>query len=252
MTELAPQELVLVSPRHLAGSGLASTNVDALGPLIHHFGWTVVEKLPHGHRALLASPGGEVLVDFDPLRQDGLWWTISHHEPYWQAQFSRQTPVEAIGAVTQALPQLLGDDRYADRIPVTDRTTARLARASGWSVRGITHGVTWTSPDGHCTADHTGGTEHVWQFTHSVHDGFDTHWTATFTVDTPERVTAQFMAHLSDDRPVQRHFEDIPVLARSSAAITALSTSGLGAHTVNAVAQLGRAVPDRGRTPNHR
>ncbi|MER7851354.1 DUF317 domain-containing protein [Streptomyces bacillaris] len=252
MTQLAPQELVLVSPRHLAGSGLATTNVDALGPLIHHFGWTLVEELPHGRRALIASPGGEVLVDFDPLRQDGLWWTISHHEPYWRAEFSRQTPVEAIGAVTQALPQMLGDDRYADRIPMTDQSTAGIARAEGWSVRGNKHGVTWTSPDGHCIAEHTGGTEHAWRFTHSVHDGFDTHWAATFTVDTPERVSAQFMAHLTDDRPVLRRFEDVSTLARGAAAITALQTGGLGAHTVAAVAQVGRTASHRGRPASHR
>ncbi|MFE5647558.1 DUF317 domain-containing protein [Streptomyces cyaneofuscatus] len=246
-----PTELVLVSPRHLAGPGTASTIADALGPLIHHFGWTTVEKLPHGRRVLLASPGGEILVDFDPLRQDGVWWTISHHEPHWRAEFSRQTPAEAITAVTQALPQMLGDDRYADRIPVTDQTTASLAREGGWSVRGTRQGATWTSPDGHCTAEHTAGTEHVWHIKHSVLDGFDTHWSAAFTVDTPERVTAQFMAHLTDDRPVLRHFEDVPALARGAAVITPLSIGGLGAHTVHAVDQVGRAVP-KGRSPSHR
>ncbi|MEV3898403.1 DUF317 domain-containing protein [Streptomyces anulatus] len=252
MTLFAPTKLVLVSPRHLAGSGLGSTNVDALGPLIHHFGWTTVEKLPHGRYALLASPGGEVLVEFDPLRQDGLWWTISHHEPFWQAQLSRQTPVEAISALTQALPQMLGDDQYADRIPVTDQTTANAARAGGWSVRGTIDGATWTSPDGHCTAEHTAGTEHVWYFKHSVLDGFDTHWTASFTVDTPERVTAQFMAHLVDDRPVLRHFEDVPILARGAAVITPLSLGGLGGHTVHAVEQVGRTVPHKSGTSRHR
>nr|WP_185907297.1 DUF317 domain-containing protein [Streptomyces sp. WAC04770] len=253
MTQLAPQELVLVSPRHLAGSGLASTNVDALGPLIHYFGWTVVEKLPNGRRALIASPGEEVLVEFDPRRQDSLWWwTISHHEPFWQAQFSQQTPVETIAARTQALPQMLGDDRYADRIPMTGQTTAGIARAEGWSVRGNKHGVTWTSPDGHCIAEHTGGTEYVWHFKHSVFGAYDTHWAATFTVDTPERVSAQFMAHLADDRPVLRRFEDVPARARGAAAITALQTGGLGAHTVDAVAQVGRTASYRGRPASHR
>ncbi|MER6190207.1 DUF317 domain-containing protein [Streptomyces cyaneofuscatus] len=147
---------------------------------------------------------------------------------------------------------MLGDRRYADRIPLTDETTAGIARASGWSVRGTKHGVTWTSPDGHCIAEHTGGTEYVWHFKHSVLGAYDTHWDATFTADIPERVSAQFMAHLTDDRPVLRHFQDVPARARGAATITTLSTGGLDAHTMNAVAQAGRTASYRGRPASRR
>lgn len=37
----------------------------------------------------------------------------------WEAVFSRQAPLEAVAAFTQALPQILGDDRHAEQIPVT-------------------------------------------------------------------------------------------------------------------------------------
>ncbi|MFE6932937.1 DUF317 domain-containing protein [Streptomyces sp. NPDC057699] len=61
-----------------------------------------------------------------------MWWTIAHHEPYWQIEFSRQTPSEAIASVTQALPQLLGDHRHTDRIPLATESTAHLSKANSW------------------------------------------------------------------------------------------------------------------------
>ncbi|MFB6539200.1 DUF317 domain-containing protein [Streptomyces noursei] len=61
----------------------------------------------------------------------GTWWTIAHHEPYWEVQFSRQTPMEAVAAVTQALPQLLGDHRHAERIPITSRPQASSRSREG-------------------------------------------------------------------------------------------------------------------------
>ncbi|MER7718195.1 DUF317 domain-containing protein [Streptomyces flaveolus] len=33
-----------------------------------------------------------------------MWWTIAHHEPYWQIEFSRQTPSEAIASVPSSSP----------------------------------------------------------------------------------------------------------------------------------------------------
>ncbi|MEU8592350.1 DUF317 domain-containing protein [Streptomyces globisporus] len=245
MTRLAPDELVLVSPRHLAGTGLDKLS-DALGPLIHLFGWSSENRLP---QVSLASPGGELFLDFAPDRQDGLWWTIEHHEPFWRAEFTRQVPVEAIAALTQALPQVLGDHRHADRIPFADDYPARIAKRCGWAARSTTNGVTWTSPDGHCTADHTTDPEHAWRFMHSVHDGFDTHWTANFTVDTPDRVVAQFLAHLADDEPVERRFGDVPPMALGSALITSTRSTGLGAHTQHALEQIGRNLTSRPRHP---
>ncbi|MEW1615637.1 MULTISPECIES: DUF317 domain-containing protein [unclassified Streptomyces] len=245
MTRFAPDELVLVSPRHLAGTGIDKIR-DALAPLIRLFGWTSEKQLP---QVSLASPGGELFLDFTPDRQDDRWWSIAHHEPFWRVEFTRQVPVEAIAAVTQALPQILGDNRHASRIPFADEYPALIAKRCGWAVRGTTCGVTWTSPDGHCTVEHTTDPDHPWRFTHSVHDGFDTHWTGTFTVDTPDRVVAQFLTHLADERPVQRHFGDVPPLALGAAVITPTRSSGLGAETLHTAEQLGQLLAPTSRAP---
>ncbi|CAO0837415.1 hypothetical protein SMICM17S_11124 [Streptomyces microflavus] len=145
MRRFTPDEVVLVSPRHLAGAGVDKIR-DALGLLINMFGWTP-EKLPPAGHVLLNSPGGEMVLDFTPDRQDSGWWTIAHHEPLWRAEFTRQVPVEAIAAVTQTLPQVLGDDRYADRIPFANEYPASIAKNHGWAIRGTAHGTTWTSPE---------------------------------------------------------------------------------------------------------
>ncbi|MFJ9979359.1 DUF317 domain-containing protein [Streptomyces cyaneofuscatus] len=247
MTRFAPDELVLVSPRHLAGAGVDKIR-DALGPLINMFGWTSEQLPPAGH-VLLNSPGGEVVLDFTPGRQDGVWWTIAHHEPVWQAEFTRQTPVEAISAVTQALPQVLGDCRHADRIPFADEYPASIAKGRGWAIQGAAHGTTWTSPDGHCKVEHTADARHPWRFTHSVRHGVGTGWTATFTVDTPIRVVAQFVTHLTDERPVERRFADVPVLALGAAVITSTRSSRPGAETLHTAQQLGRLLAPTSRAP---
>ncbi|MCL7493816.1 hypothetical protein M8I34_20800 [Streptomyces sp. MCA2] len=61
-----------------------------IGSLVHLFNW------PYGHdprtgRVAIDSPCGSVFVGFEPSRDDGIWWDIRHHEPYWAAQFSLQT-----------------------------------------------------------------------------------------------------------------------------------------------------------------
>lgn len=53
MNTFAPEDLVLVSPRHLAGSGTRLT--DALGPLLHLFGWSYAHD-PATRRIRLDSP----------------------------------------------------------------------------------------------------------------------------------------------------------------------------------------------------
>ncbi|MFC8567398.1 hypothetical protein ACFUIW_16730 [Streptomyces sp. NPDC057245] len=101
MRPFAPQDRVLVSPRYLAGAGIDRL-ADAIGPLVHLFGWPSEHDRASG-RISVHSPDGSLFVNFN----------------------SRQTPIEAIAAVTQALPQLLGDDRHIDRIPLTTTPPSR-------------------------------------------------------------------------------------------------------------------------------
>lgn len=241
MTHFEPQDRVLVSPRHLAGAGIDRL-ADAIGPLIHLFGWQNEHDRATG-RITVSSPDGSVFVNFNSSHAQGQWWSVSHHEPFWEAKFTRQTPIEAIAAVTQALPQLVGDHRHADQIPLTTSALAQIADLNHW--RG--DGVTFTSPDGHCLLQHTPGDETPWWFQHHVYDGVDTHWHASFTQDTPERLVAQFLAHLATTTPVERAFRDVPYLVRDldDALITPVRGAAVNPHVHHAGAQLGRAARRR-------
>lgn len=141
----------------MAGAGDRFANV--LGPLIQLFGWRH-EHDPATGNVTIDSPDGSVFVDFHPLHPLGCWVTVAHHEPYWEAAFSRQAPLEAVAAVTQALPQLLDDTRHSDRIPITDMSLDQLAELHGWAAKD--KGVL-TSPDHYCRLEHTRGEEIGWQ-----------------------------------------------------------------------------------------
>ncbi|WP_432112702.1 DUF317 domain-containing protein [Streptomyces sp. S1] len=215
--EFSPDERVLVSPRHLAGTG--DRVADVLGPLIHLFNW----RHTHDESAgciTVDSPDGSIVIDFTPTTFEGVWWTIAHHEPFWRITATQQTPLEVLASVTQALPQLLGDTRHSDRIPFTTRTVAENADLYNWTRAGNASGVSFTSPNGHCTVRHAPGTEQPWRFEHSVWDGFGTRWHAAFEGEVPDALARQFFLFLATDVPVERTVEDIPHLARSQARMT--------------------------------
>ncbi|MEU2231280.1 DUF317 domain-containing protein [Streptomyces vietnamensis] len=232
--KLDEQARVLVSPRYLAGRGDRLT--DVLGPLIHLFGWSSAHDPETGHIAV-SSPDGALLVNFSPSTPSAPWWTITHRNPFWRIAATRQTPLEALAGITQALPQLLGDTRHADRIPLTKRSVADIADLYGW----ITDAGSSTSPDGHCTVHHAAS--QPWRVEHSVHEGhegFDTHWTVRSTGAVPVQLPAQFLTCLATPDPVERTLADVPYLARREARLTPLAShrSGLGAHVVHALGDL--------------
>ncbi|WP_326812269.1 DUF317 domain-containing protein [Streptomyces scopuliridis] len=243
MNAFEPTDRVLVSPRYLAGAGAGRLG-DALGALIHLFGWHTTHDPATGHISL-DSPHHSLSVDFDPSRFDGIWWTIAHHEPFWKAQFTHQTPIEAIAAVTQALPQLLGDHRHAERIPLTTTSPSATAATHRWTAE--SDGTVFTSPDGHCTLRCTPDDEAAWTVSHSVYGRISTEWSAVFTRDAPERLFAQFFAHLASNDPVERVFNDVPrrVQHSESALITPVRGAAVNPHTHHAVAQAARAHADR-------
>ncbi|CAO0837416.1 hypothetical protein SMICM17S_11125 [Streptomyces microflavus] len=69
-------------------------------------------------------------------------------------------------------------------------------------------------------------------------------------MDTPTQVVAQFVTHLSDDRPVERRFADVPAAALDAAVITPISSSsGPSTHTLHPVERLGHSLTSAGRSP---
>ncbi|MGW2597166.1 hypothetical protein [Streptomyces klenkii] len=167
MKAFAPEDKVLVSPRHLAGAGLDHLS-DAIGPLIHLFGWQTEHNAASGHVAL------------DTPRAACLWTS------------------------PPAAPTACGGQ---------SRTTSRS------------------------------GIEH------SVHDGFDTHWSTRFTADDPPEAVTQFFAHLATSAPVEREFREIPFLARDlgDALITPVRGAAVNPHIHHAAT---RAAPTH--TARHR
>ncbi|WP_406220658.1 DUF317 domain-containing protein [Streptomyces decoyicus] len=245
MNKFTADDEVLVSPRHLAGGGPNQFR-NVLGPLIHMFDWPYTHNPSTGH-ITIDSPCGSTFIDFTPTRLDGIWWNISHYEPYWKAQFSRQTPAEALSAITQTLPQLIGDDRHARRIPLATNTLPQTADLNSWTTSAEGTATVFTSADGHCAFTHEPDSEVPWRFEHSVYDGFDTHWNATFTQDTPKQLVAEFFTNLASSEPAERVFGDVPYLVRhhSGALITPVQGAAVNPHVHHAVAQVAQACADR-------
>ncbi|MFJ6752152.1 DUF317 domain-containing protein [Streptomyces sp. NPDC091266] len=237
MSQYAPDERVMVSPRYMAGAG--DRIADVIGPLIHLFGWNHEHEATTGH-VKIDSPDGSLVVDFTPLHPLGRWCTVAHHEPYWEATFSRQSPLEAVAAVTQALPQLLGDARYTERIPITDMSLDQLAELNDWSVEG---GVL-TSPDLYCRLEYTPDEEIAWQVEHLYYENAPL---ATFTQDTPEGLVGNFFSHLATPMAVERAFADVPLSTRHehSALVTPVRGAAIDPHVHHALAQLDRPARRR-------
>jgi hypothetical protein len=233
---------VLISPRYLAGTGADSLG-NVIGPLTHLFGWHTTHD-PATGLVTLDSPDHCLFITFEPMRFDGVWWTIAHHEPHWEAKFTRQTPVEAIAAVAQALPQLLGDHRHSEQIFLTAGSPSSVAAGH----QGTAHrdGNGFTAPDGHCTLRRTSQSPATWTVNASLYEGFDTEWSAVFT-GAPERLVAQFVAGVASDIPVERAFGDIPYLVQrsSSALITPVRGAAVNPHVHHAVALAAQAHADR-------
>ncbi|MGW1224879.1 DUF317 domain-containing protein [Streptomyces sp. NPDC002530] len=232
MSPYAPDERVLVSPRYMAGAG--DRIADVIGPLIHLFGWKAEHDVANGDVAI-ESPDGSMSVDFVPLHPLGRWCKVVHHEPRWEAVFSRQTPLEAVAAFTQALPQFLGDDRHAEQIPVTRVPLDRLAALNAWSA----DGNSFVSPDRYCRIEHTSDADGAWKVEHVY---FEKEPLATFTPRTPEHLVGNFFAHLAAPIAVERAFVDIPLSTRyeNSALITPVRGAAINPGVAHALAQLGR------------
>lgn len=143
--------------------------------------------------------------------------------------------MEAVAAVPQALPQLLGDSRHADRIPITDMPPDKVAELHGWTAEDSL----LTSPDLYCRLEHTPGQEITWQVEHVYYEGAPL---ATFTQDAPECLVSSFFSHLATPMAVERAFADIPLSARhgNSALITPVRGAAANPQVHHALAQLDR------------
>lgn len=94
------QQHYLVEPRYLAGGG----DLRHVTEYLRASGWK--DKSKSGGPLVFDSPDKAVRIGYDPFTQPG-GWTISGKQTAkqeaWHATFGRQTPVEIVAGITDAL-----------------------------------------------------------------------------------------------------------------------------------------------------
>lgn len=187
----------LIEPRYLAGGG----DLRHVTEYLRACGWR--DKSKTGGPVVFDSPDKSVRIGYDPFTQPG-GWTIrgkrTAHQEAWHATFGRQTPVEIVAGLTDAL------------------TTARTAHApnvweplldQGWKTERGRH-FTARSPDGDAFVrfHQSGpGQAHWWAGARNEHGRM---WEATFTPTTPMHLVRAFSTALADPQPVMRPLGHIP------------------------------------------
>ncbi|CAL9365660.1 hypothetical protein SUDANB105_00757 [Streptomyces sp. enrichment culture] len=196
------QQHYLVEPRALAGGG----DVRHVSEFLRASGWK--DKSKSGGPLSMESPGRKIRLAYDPYTLPG-GWTIhgqaSGHQDEWWVTLGRQTPVEIVAGLTDAL------------------TRPRSAHAPNlwaplWEQR-------WTRPpnDEHVTAVSTDGSAWM-QFRQDpdgramwwsgAQDEQGHGWTASFTATTPMHLVESFSAALASPEPVMRPRGRVPYSAQ--------------------------------------
>jgi hypothetical protein len=163
-----------------------------------------------------------VRIGYDPFTQPG-GWTISGkrtaHQEAWHATFGRQTPVEIVAGLTDALSV----QRTAHAPNVWQPLLQR-----GWEAEGGRH-FTARSPDGDAFVrfHQSGpGQAHWWAGVRNEHGRV---WEATFTPTTPMHLVQAFSTALADPEPVMRPLGHIPPSKRIRTTSVSVLPSQLGA-----------------------
>ncbi|MGW1609791.1 hypothetical protein ACWCQZ_10395 [Streptomyces sp. NPDC002285] len=123
MTHFEPQDRVLVSPRHLAGAGIDRL-ADAIGPLIHLFGWPSEHERATG-RITVSNPDGSLFVNFNSRHTQGRWWSTERRRRGVHPLHQPPTLSPAQDAALRAIAQ--GEVTIADDKPYIRRDEARVS-----------------------------------------------------------------------------------------------------------------------------
>lgn len=193
----AAEQHYLVEPRHLAGGG----DLRHVTEFLRASGWA--DRSKSGGPLVFDSPDRLVRVAYDPLAQPG-GWTVQGQatagEAAWGVTFSRQTPVEIVAGLTDALT--LEHSAHAPNpwAPLQER---------GWETERAQH-FTAVAPDRNSWLQFQQtdeGQAHWWAGARTEHGRT---WDAVFTATTPMRLIESFSAALADPQPVMRPLGHIP------------------------------------------
>lgn len=212
-------EQALVSPRYLAGPGDPAW---VTVPLHRAAGWSHANN-PLTPRVILISPDRRTMLRLDPDPDDS-WWIIQHKSSSgsyaWWATFDARTPVELIGAFTDALTDPAITDIHADPYkPLRQADWSAAQDGAPQSVqphlrrkdtttraRPTTKDDSLTSPDGFARVEHfTGSNSSTWFIETALsEDPEDLVWRAHFSEGTPSQLISAFTHALADPTPLRR------------------------------------------------
>ncbi|MFE6979274.1 DUF317 domain-containing protein [Streptomyces sp. NPDC057682] len=192
----------LVRPRALAGGG----DIRHVSEYLGASGWR--DRSRTGGPLFMESPDRTVRVAYDPYILPGGWTVHGRAEgagAEWSAHLGRQTPVEIVAGLTDALTR--------PRSAHAPNVWAPLAE-QGWStgVEGPDH--TAASPGGTAWMQFRHGPDGAAMWWTGARDTQGNSWTAHFTPTTPLHLVQAFATELASPDPVMRPRGRVPASAR--------------------------------------
>ncbi|MGW8697629.1 DUF317 domain-containing protein [Streptomyces eurythermus] len=207
----------LLHPRALAGGG----DIRHVSEFLRASGWR--DKSKNGGPLVMESADRAIRLTYDPYVQPG-GWTIQARargeQAEWWAMFGRQTPVEIIAGLTDALTQ--------PRSAHAPNVWAPLAQQD-WVARAEGRHYTATSPDQtawlHFRQDGEGNA--MWWS--GARDEQGNGWSAQFSASTPLHLVQAFSTALASPEPVMRPRGRVPHSSKIQTTSVSVLPSQLGA-----------------------
>ncbi|MFJ7969472.1 DUF317 domain-containing protein [Streptomyces sp. NPDC096324] len=207
----------LVQPRALAGGG----DVRHISEFLRASGWR--DKSKKGGPLLVESPDRTVRIAYDPYVLPG-GWTIhgraGSRNSEWSAHLGRQTPVEIVAGLTDALTR--------PRSAHAPNVWAPLEEQN-WHTRFEGQDYTATSPDGTTWMQYQQSPDGTAMWWTGAKDRQGHGWTANFTPSTPMHLVQAFSAELASPDPVMRPRGRIPLSAQIRTRSVSVKPSQLSA-----------------------
>ncbi|MFH8591536.1 DUF317 domain-containing protein [Streptomyces rimosus] len=192
------QQHYLVQPRALAGGG----DVRHISEFLRACGWR--DKSKTDGPLFMQSPDHAVRIAYDPYVQPGGWsihGAANGHQPEWWAHLGRQTPVEIVAGLTDALTQ--------PRSAHAPNVWAPLHQQR-WRTPPQAEQVTATSPDGSAWMQYHQSPDGAAMWWSGAKDEQGNGWNAQFASSTPMHLVQAFSAALASPEPVMRPLGRVP------------------------------------------
>ncbi|MFK0099075.1 DUF317 domain-containing protein [Streptomyces sp. NPDC091040] len=212
-----PEQHYLVQPRTVAGGG----DIRHISEYLRASGWR--DRSTKRGPLIMESPDRTLRVAYDPHGQPG-GWTIhgkaTRSTQEWSAHLGRQTPVEIVAGLTDALP--LPRSAHAPNV------WAPLAEGN-WNARFEGTSYAATSPDGAAWVQYRQEADGTAMWWTGANDTQGNSWTGAFTPTTPLHVVQAFTAQLASPEPVMRPRGRVPHSSKIRTWSVSVTPSQLGA-----------------------